>query len=211
MGAKAFSMGYSSILGVVIFEQTIGAILAGVAASLIVSFVATFILYKMVMNCNVKFFQEKTEWEGNEIYSVVDGRLKKLEKVADPAFAQKMLGDGAAIDPQNELIVAPCEGTITMMYPTLHAFGITNTDGVEILVHIGIDTVRLKGKGFTKYVEQGSHVRPGDKIISFDPRYLHDEDLDLTIMVLFPGLDREMNIIQSGYVRRGKDPIATYQ
>ena len=138
----------------------------------------------------LKLFKKKTEWKGNEIYSVVDGRLKKLEKVADPAFAQKMLGDGAAIDPQNELIVAPCEGTITMMYPTLHAFGITNTDGV---------------------VEQGSHVRPGDKIISFDPRYLHDEDLDLTIMVLFPGLDREMNIIQSGYVRRGKDPIATYQ
>ena len=136
----------------------------------------------------LNFFKKKTEWKGNEIYSVVDGRLKKLEKVADPAFAQKMLGDGAAIDPQNELIVAPCEGTITMMYPTLHAFGITNTDGVEILVHIGID-----------------------KIISFDPRYLHDEDLDLTIMVLFPGLDREMNIIQSGYVRRGKDPIATYQ
>ena len=70
----------------------------------------------------LNFFKKKTEWKGNEIYSVVDGRLKKLEKVADPAFAQKMLGDGAAIDPQNELIVAPCEGTITMMYPTLHAF-----------------------------------------------------------------------------------------
>ncbi len=139
----------------------------------------------------LNFFKKKTEWKGNEIYSVVDGRLKKLEKVADPAFAQKMLGDGAAIDPQNELIVAPCEGTITMMYPTLHAFGITNTDGVEILVHIGIDTVRLKGKGFTKYVEQGSYVRPGDKIISFDPRYLHDEDLDMTIMVLFPGIEKE--------------------
>lgn len=58
----------------------------------------------------LNFFKKKTEWKGNEIYSVVDGRLKKLEKVADPAFAQKMLGDGAAIDPQNELIVAPCEG-----------------------------------------------------------------------------------------------------
>ena len=67
----------------------------------------------------LNFFKKKTEWKGNEIYSVVDGRLKKLEKVADPAFAQKMLGDGAAIDPQNELIVAPCEGTITMMYPEL--------------------------------------------------------------------------------------------
>ena len=55
----------------------------------------------------LNFFKKKTEWKGNEIYSVVDGRLKKLEKVADPAFAQKMLGDGAAIDPQNELIVAP--------------------------------------------------------------------------------------------------------
>lgn len=79
-------------------------------------------------------------------YSVVEWKIEKIRKGSSPAFAQKMLGDGAAIGPQNELIVAPCEGTITMMYPTLHAFGITNTDGVEILVHIGIDTVRRKEK-----------------------------------------------------------------
>lgn len=159
----------------------------------------------------LNFFKKKTELTGYKIYSVVDGKLKKLEMVSDPAFAQKMLGDGAAIDPQNEYIVSPCEGTITMMYPTLHAFGVRNTDGIEMLVHIGIDTVKLKGRGFKKYVEEGTIVKPGDKIISFDSRYLHDEELDMTIMVLFPGIEKKINILQNGYVRRGKDPIALYQ
>ena len=122
----------------------------------------------------LNFFKKKTEWKGNEIYSVVDGRLKKLEKVADPAFAQKMLGDGAAIDPQNELIVAPCEGTITMMYPTLHAFGITNTDGVEILVHIGIDTVAMKGDGFEYLVKEGQKVSAGTPLIKFDKKKISE-------------------------------------
>lgn len=159
----------------------------------------------------LNFFKKRAELTGCRIYAVVDGRLKKLEMVSDPAFAQKILGDGAAITPQNECVVSPCEGTITMMYPTLHAFGVKNTDGIEMLVHIGIDTVRLNGKGFKKYVEEGTIVKPGDKIISFDPRYLQDEDLDMTIMVLFPGMGKNVKILQSGYVRRGKDPIAVYQ
>ena len=143
----------------------------------------------------LNFFKKKTEWKGNEIYSVVDGRLKKLEKVADPAFAQKMLGDGAAIDPQNELIVAPCEGTITMMYPTLHACGITNTDGVEILVHIGIDTVAMKGDGFEYLVKEGQKVSAGTPLIKFDKKKISEAGYVDTIICVITEPGNMENII----------------
>ena len=120
---------------------------------------------------------------------------KKLEKVADPAFAQKMLGDGAAIDPQNELIVAPCEGTITMMYPTLHAFGITNTDGVEILVHIGIDTVAMKGDGFEYLVKEGQKVSAGTPLIKFDKKKISEAGYVDTIICVITEPGNMENII----------------
>lgn len=157
------------------------------------------------------FFKRNVVLPEHAVVSVADGNLVKLENVKDQAFAQKMLGDGIAIDPRNEYIVSPCKGMITMMYPTLHAFGITGDDGIEILVHIGIDTVKLNGKGFTRYVGEGSRVQPGDKIISFDPKYLQDEDLDLTTMVLFPGNEKTLKIKKEGYVRKGKDIIVTYE
>ena len=80
------------------------------------------------------------------ITAVISGRLLPLSEVRDEVFAQKMLGDGAAVQPEGEIVAAPCDGKITMLYPTLHAFGLVNPDGLEILVHIGIDTVSLQGK-----------------------------------------------------------------
>ena len=82
------------------------------------------------------------------------------------------MGEGCAIIPENETVYAPADATVNLlMQESRHACGLKLANGAQILLHIGIDTVRLKGKGFTKYVEQGSHVRPGDKIISFDPEH----------------------------------------
>lgn len=157
------------------------------------------------------FLKRKKEIPANTIVSPVDGNVIKLENVKDEAFAKKMLGDGAAILPRTEYVTAPCKGRITMLCPTLHAFGITNEDGIEILVHIGVDTVNLNGKGFKKYVSEGSFVEAGELIICFDPQYLLDEKLDFTVMVLFPQITRKINIKKDGYVRRGKDRIAVYE
>lgn len=157
------------------------------------------------------FLKKEKIIDGHTIVSVVNGNMIQLESVKDEAFAQKMLGDGVAIEPKNGEIVSPCSGTITMLYPTLHAFGITSDEGLEILVHIGIDTVRLKGKGFSGYVQVGSHVEPGERVIRFDPNYLLDENLDLTVMVLFPGNERPLKLKRDGYVRKGKDAIAVLE
>ena len=92
------------------------------------------------------FGKRKSVSPGN-IAAVVSGQIIPIEKVKDEAFAKKM-GDGVAIVPSDDYIVSPCDGTVSMLYPTLHAFAVTSEDGMDILIHIGIDTVKLKGKGF---------------------------------------------------------------
>lgn len=157
------------------------------------------------------FLKKREKPDGHTIVSVADGKLINLECVKDAAFAQKMLGDGVAIEPRNGEIVAPCSGRISMLYPTLHAFGVTSEEGMEILVHIGIDTVRLNGRGFTRYVQEGSPVEPGERVISFDSDYLLDDSLDFTVLVLFPGNEKNLKLKRDGYVRKGKDAIAVWE
>lgn len=156
-------------------------------------------------------FKKKDIIPEHAIVAVADGNLIPLEKVADPVFSQKMLGDGIAIIPKNEIIVAPCNGTITMIYPTLHAFGIINDEGVEILIHIGINTVNLNGKGFKQYVGVNDEVKAGDKVISFYAEYLIEEVYDFTTIIIFPDCHKELIKKTDGYVRKGKDVVVTYK
>ena len=89
-----------------------------------------------------------------KIYSPIKGKLVSIEAVTDPVFAQKMMGEGVAIIPSDSKVVSPVEGTVVSVFPTKHAFGIETENGVEILIHIGLDTVELKGKHFDLKVEQ---------------------------------------------------------
>lgn len=101
----------------------------------------------------------------NQILSCGIGKLVSIENVSDPVFASKALGDGVAIDITDNIVTAPINGTIKMLFETKHAFGIETEDGVEILVHIGIDTVALGGKGFKSLVKQGDVVKAGQPLI----------------------------------------------
>lgn len=153
------------------------------------------------------FFKNKTKLD-NAYVAVSSGRLIPLENVKDEAFSSKVLGDGVAIDIEDDYIVSPCNGTIMMLYPTLHAFGINDENGVEILVHIGIDTVNLKGRGFKKFVNEGDKVKAGDKIIKVDSYNLKNNNCDLTTMMLFPNCNKKINFVTSGYVKAGKSIVA---
>jgi PTS system, glucose subfamily, IIA component len=121
----------------------------------------------------------------NNICSPVDGVCKSIEEVNDEVFSSKMMGDGFAIASTGNVVVAPIEGEVISLFPTNHAFGIRRKDGVEVLVHIGIDTVNMKGKGFEAFVKQGDKVDCGDKMIKLDRGLLEKEGLDLTTMVIF--------------------------
>lgn len=147
----------------------------------------------------LKMFSLFKKKEKTNIVAPVSGKLIELEKVNDPVFSQKMMGDGFAIVPnvQNQTfdIYAPIDAEVVSLPATKHAVGLRNREGQEILIHIGIDTVDLKGKGFTSYVNQGNYVHQGEKMISVDDNVLKQNKLDDTVMViLVKGYDKELLI-----------------
>ncbi|WP_040213183.1 PTS sugar transporter subunit IIA [Clostridium polynesiense] len=103
-----------------------------------------------------------------ELKAHASGDIVKLEDVPDAVFADKMMGDGIAIMPAEGKIVSPVDGEIIQIFPTKHALGIRTENGVEILIHIGLDTVSMKGEGFTAYVEEGKKVKAGDVLVTVD-------------------------------------------
>ncbi|MBO5293508.1 MAG: PTS glucose transporter subunit IIA [Lachnospiraceae bacterium] len=103
-----------------------------------------------------------------EIGAPVEGECVPISAVNDPTFGEEILGKGIAIRPANGLIKAPADGTVTTVFPTGHAVAVTTTEGVEILIHVGLETVELNGDGFTKHVEEGQEVKKGDLLIEAD-------------------------------------------
>lgn len=102
------------------------------------------------------------------LYAPMTGNVVRMEEVPDPAFAEKMMGEGCAIVLADGKIVAPIDGEINVAFATGHAYGLIDKDGVEILIHIGIDTVEMEGEGFTTYVKIGDKVKKGDLLAEVD-------------------------------------------
>lgn len=125
-----------------------------------------------------------TENQQVMVASPVDGQVEDLSKVNDEVFSQKMMGDGAAIVPSDGTIYSPVDGTITVAYATKHAYGITADNGAEVLIHVGLDTVNLKGEHFTSAVKQDQKVKKGDKLGTIDLQAVADAGYDTTVMVV---------------------------
>ncbi|MDD2970806.1 MAG: PTS glucose transporter subunit IIA [Lachnospiraceae bacterium] len=126
----------------------------------------------------------KKKEDGIIIGSPADGECISISKVNDPTFAEEILGKGIAVIPQSDKVAAPADGIVTMVFPTGHAFTMETKDGVELLVHIGIDTVKLEGKFFTKKVSDGTQVKKGDLIIEADFDQIKAAGYDTTIPVV---------------------------
>ena len=109
-----------------------------------------------------------------EIASPLSGQVKELSQATDPVFAQGVMGQGVLIEPSQGDLLAPVDGVVSVLFPTKHAVGIVSDQGVEMLMHIGMDTVNLEGKGFTAHVNQGDRVKVGEKLISFDIDLIKD-------------------------------------
>ncbi len=122
------------------------------------------------------------------IKAPVKGRLIPLSQVKDDVFSSGMLGPGAAVIPEDHTITAPCAGTVETVFPTGHAYGIKTESGLEILIHIGIDTVELEGKGFSPAVKQGDHVNPGDALGSADLDLIIKSGYDPVIIIVASSL-----------------------
>ena len=120
-----------------------------------------------------------------QFYSPMNGRILPVSQSADEMFASRALGDGIAVDPADGLVCAPCDGTVTMIFPTGHAMGIASDSGFEVLIHAGIDTVKLNGEGFEVFVEQGKHVKKGDRLLRMDLDFIRSQGLNPQTMMIF--------------------------
>ncbi|MEI3510301.1 MAG: sucrose-specific PTS transporter subunit IIBC [Anaerostipes sp.] len=139
-----------------------------------------------------------TAEETNELYAPMKGEVLDVSKSADPAFASKAMGEGVAINPSEGVIYAPANGTISLIFPTKHAMGITLNSGVELLIHAGIDTVKMEGKGFETFVETGAKVKKGDKLLSFDMDLVKEKGYQTqTMFLVADAKGKEVEVIEA--------------
>ncbi|MGM0921591.1 MAG: PTS sugar transporter subunit IIA [Bacillota bacterium] len=157
-----------------------------------------------------KLFGKKTEKQTEEtVYAPLTGRLLNLEDVPDPVFSQKMMGDGMAIEPSEGILVSPVEGEIIQLFHTKHAIGIKSLTGMEILLHIGLETVAMNGEGFEAFVKEGDKVKPGDKLITFDLDLIKEKAASTITPIIITNGDIIENVEKSplGEVKGGSDKV----
>ena len=143
----------------------------------------------------------------------MSGSLVMIEDVPDVIFSEKIVGDGIAIKPTSDTVVSPCNGEVTLVADTKHAIGLKNEDGVEVLIHIGLDTVKLNGEGFEALCKVGDQVKVGAPLVKVDREFLKQKNTpDVTMMVIVEPNGHQIskyNINNS--VQAGKDLLLEYE
>ena len=132
--------------------------------------------------------KEDKKREARKVFSPFTGTVKPITEAPDPAFAGKAMGDGFLVEPENGELLAPEDGTVEFVFPTGHALGFRTADGVEMLFHIGVDTVKLDGKGFKALAKDGDQVKRGDKLIEFDLQYIKENAPSDVCITVFTGM-----------------------
>lgn len=140
-----------------------------------------------------------------ELKAPISGVVVPIEQVPDEVFSSKMIGDGVAIDPQEGIIYSPVEGEIIQAFPTKHAVGIATKEGLDILIHIGVDTVKMGGEGFEMFVKIGDQVRVGDKLVTFDLQKIREKAKSTITSVLITNIDqvKSMQSTAASRVQKG--------
>ncbi len=145
---------------------------------------------------------------GIDVFAPVSGEIVAIEKVPDVVFAEKIVGDGLAIQPKGHLIVAPIDGTIGKIFETNHAFSIESPQGLELFVHFGVGTVELRGNGFKRLAEEGQVVKVGEPILEFDLAYLKEQVESLLTPVVLANMEDIRSLDKrQGSIEAGKDVI----
>lgn len=142
--------------------------------------------------------------------SPITGVAKDLSETPDEAFAGKMMGDGAVIIPTDGNVIAPADAEIAFVFPSKHAIGLRTNDGLELLIHVGIDTVKLDGKGFETFVKDGDKVKKGDKLLSFDLEFIKDNAPSIASPIICTALNekQKVRLLNLGEIKAGDSLIA---
>ncbi|KAE9565279.1 hypothetical protein ATN96_04325 [Companilactobacillus paralimentarius] len=152
---------------------------------------------------------EKEKVTPETIISPIKGSTVPLSDVKDDVFASEALGKGVAILPDEGKVYSPVDGTITVVFPTKHAIGINSKNGAELLIHIGMDTVQLEGKGFTSHVEQGQEVHQGELLTEFDVDGITNQGYDVTTPIIVTNSKNynDIDVLADGHVEPGDSII----
>lgn len=205
MGVRSYVMGGLGVFGIpsYINQQTgdssgaIYSVIAIVIAS-VIGFVLTFFFWKDdTVVAEVKEGQKAVEVRKEIVMAPVTGKMMPLSTAKDQAFAQGALGKGVVIHPTVGEVVAPFDGTVMTMFPTKHAIGLVSDNGLELLIHIGLDTVQLDGKYFESFVEQGAKVKRGDKLVTFDIKAIEAAGYSVETPVIVTNTADYLDIIES--------------
>ncbi|MEK5036959.1 beta-glucoside-specific PTS transporter subunit IIABC [Sporosarcina sp. FSL K6-3457] len=166
------------------FKEGYGTEFIGFLISIVVSFgLALLLTYILGFKEKNNDTEKDTAHEGS-IYSPIKGHAIPVKEVKDQVFASEMMGKGVGIIPDEGNVYAPFTGKIKALFPTNHAVGLSSKDGVEVLIHIGIDTVNMRGEGFTAHIEQGQEVEKGQLLISFDKQLIEKHSYDPTVIFI---------------------------
>lgn len=178
LGITAPTFVTPSLLTIPIFAGTVSNFILGLT-SIPVTFLITFVITYMI---GFEDIPDKSQI--NTVESPVKGDIIKLEEVRDEAFSTKMMGEGFAVVPSEGRVTSPFDGEVVSIFPTKHAIGLKRFDGLELLIHVGIDTVELKGEHFETQVKQGDRVKKGQLLLTFDPKQIKELGFDTTTMVV---------------------------
>lgn len=187
----------------------------GLVISIVVAFVLGAVLTYIVgfedeaedETKEIETSNETTETNGedtSEFVAPVTGNVIPVNQVKDEAFASEAMGKGVGIEPENGKVYAPFDGNVDAVFPTGHLVGLSDGNGAEVLIHIGVDTVKLEGKGFTTYVAQGDKVKKGDLLVEFDVELLKKEGYDTTVMFITTDTSKDVQVL-SGRKEAVKD------
>lgn len=213
----AVAMGPASVIGFIsIASKSIPAFMLSALISFVVAFIPTFIYAKKALgnNVDVKDSEPKTAqpiFVNDEVVTApVSGISESLRDVKDKVFSAEIMGKGVAIVPNDDQVIAPASGVVTVTYDSMHAYGIKTSEGAEILIHLGLDTVNLNGKYFTTNVKKGDQVHEGDLLGTFDIKALKDAGYDPTVMVVITNTNDYANVerLKTTEVKAGDKVVA---
>lgn len=205
-GVTAVSIGVGGLPGILsIFPQYMIQFAIAMVIAIVIPFVLTYVMGKKKLT-DVDLYGKQNKNEILEFVSPVEGKVMELSEVEDKVFSQGLMGNGFAVELTSGTVRAPFSGEVTVVFPTGHAIGMKRADGLEVLIHIGMDTVELNGEGFTLKVKQGDHVNAGDILVEVDLDYIKSKGKSLVSPIVFPnGQNICLNV--QGNIKTGQDVV----
>ena len=205
-GVTAVSIGVGGLPGILsIFPQYMIQFAIAMVIAIVFPFALTYVMGKKKLT-DTDLYGKQNKNEKLEFVSPVEGKVMELSEVEDKVFSQGLMGNGFAVELTSGTVRAPFSGEVTVVFPTGHAIGMKRADGLEVLIHIGMDTVELNGKGFSLQVKQGDYVSVGDVLVEVDLDYIQSEGKSLVSPIVFPN-GQVVSLNVQGNIKTGQDVV----